>query len=134
MIYSRRIFCLVGIYYNISDEQGYNWKERNSQKYNKCFPRYETKFKEKCENYEETSCYTKHKEKCDTITFQNCALVPKENHERKCETVNEQICHLKKTYENEEVVDYVPKQKCHKTTSMNFNCERKYFQHKSLNF
>ena len=57
------------------------------------------------------------------MTFQNCALVPKENHERKCENVNEQICHLKKTYENEEVVDYVPKQKCHKTTSMSLNIE-----------
>ena len=120
-----RMFWVISIHYNISDEKGYNWQERHSQKYNKCFPRFETKFKEKCENYEETSCYTKHKEKCDTITFQNCALVPKENHERKCETVNEQICHLKKTYENEEVVDYVPKQKCHKTTSMNFYFQRK---------
>ena len=50
------------------------------------------------------------------MTFQNCALVPKETHERKCETVNEQICHLKKTYKSKQVVDYVPKQKCHTTT------------------
>ena len=99
---------------NVPHHPNFKWKTSHQGKYNKCFPRFEIKYKEKCEKYEEKHCYTKHEEKCDTTTFQNCALVPQQNHERKCETVNEQICHLKKTYKSEPVVDYVPKQKCHK--------------------
>ena len=105
----------------VLEDPKYLWKEKKENEYNKCFPKFETKFKDKCEKYHEENCYTKHEEKCDTVTFQNCAIVPKENHERKCETVNEQICHLRKIYENKEVVDYVPKQKCHKTTSKHTN-------------
>ena len=93
--------------------------EKKERKYNKCFPKYETKYKENCETYEEERCYTKHEETCNGVTFNNCRLVPKEDYKRKCETVNEQICYLKMTYVNREVADYVPKQKCHKTTSMN---------------
>ena len=104
---------LVG---NIPHQPNYHWNQPTQRKYNKCFPRYETKYKKKCEKYEEKHCYTKHEEACDYVTFQNCALVPKETHERKCETVNEQICHLKKTYESRQVIDYVPKQKCHRST------------------
>ena len=96
---------------NIPNHPKFQWKEQTVNKYNKCFPRFEIKYKEKCEKYEEKHCYTKHEEKCDTATFQNCALVPQQNHERKCETVDEQICHLKKTYKSEPVADYVPKQK-----------------------
>ena len=109
MVIFSAIFC--------SEKAPYLWKEKKEIKYNKCFPRYETKYKDKCEDYEEERCYTKHEEKCENVIFKNCALVPKEVHERKCEKVNEQICHLKMTYASREVVDYVPKQKCHRTTS-----------------
>ena len=101
---------------NIKNDPKYQWKEQTGRKYNKCFKRFETKFKDKCEEYEDTHCSTQHEEHCDTMTMQNCALVPKETHDRKCETVNEQICHLRKSYKSEQVLDYEPKQKCHKTT------------------
>ena len=101
---------------NIRNDPRYQWKERTERKYNKCFPRFETKFRDKCEEYEEEKCYTKHEEQCTKMSFRNCALVPKETHDRKCETVNEQICHLKKSYRTEHVLDYVPKQKCHQST------------------
>ena len=107
--------CLVDPYGNTPNQ--HEWKEKKKTLYKKCFPRYETKYKDKCEKYYEKICKSHHVEKCDTVTFKNCALVPKENHERKCETVKEKICHYKKTYEDKEVDDYVPKQKCHKTTS-----------------
>ena len=101
---------------NIPSNPKLQWREPSKMKYNKCFSRFEIRYKNKCENYDEENCYTKHEETCENKAFRNCGLVPKETHERKCQPVNEQVCHLKKTYKTEQVVDYTPKQKCHKTT------------------
>ena len=101
---------------NIPNDPNYHWKEQIDHEYNKCFPRFEIKFRDKCDEYEEEECYTKHEEQCDIMTFQNCGLVPKETHERKCEEVNEQICHLRRSYKTEQVLDYEPKSKCHHST------------------
>ena len=101
--------------YNRGENQ-YVWKEKKDKSYNKCFPRYETKYKKKCIPYDKKHCYTGNEEKCETINFQRCEVIPRRKHERKCETVIEKICHWRKNQKQKTLDSYVKKVQCHKTT------------------
>ena len=93
------------------------WKQKPQNNYNKCFPRYEIKYKDKCEQYNDKECKVNNVESCKEKEFRNCELVPKEDHERMCETVKEMHCELKRTVVEKEVESYVPKLKCHSLKS-----------------
>ena len=98
-------------------QNGITWKQKPQNNYNKCFPRYEIKYKDKCEQYNDKECKVNNVESCKEKEFRNCELVPKEDHERMCETVKEMHCELKRTVVEKEVERYVPKLKCHSLKS-----------------
>ena len=98
-------------------QNGITWKQKPQNNYNKCFPRYEIKYKDKCEQYNDKECKVNNVESCNEKEFRNCELVPKEDHERMCETVKEMHCELKRTVVEKEVESYVPKLKCHSLKS-----------------
>ena len=50
------------------DTRQYKFERRDNTASNKCYPRYETRFKEQCFPYEETECTTGHEEKCEDVT------------------------------------------------------------------
>ena len=98
-------------------QNGITWKQKPQNNYNECFPRYEIKYKDKCEQYNDKECKVNNVESCNEKEFRNCELVPKEDHERMCETVKEMHCELKRTVVEKEVESYVPKLKCHSLKS-----------------
>merc|ERR1712133_220759 len=80
----------------------------------KCYPTYETKYKEQCESYDEKVCYTSHKEQCKDVTGKKCKAIHTSKQERKCFDVNEMLCSLKENVQYEEIPAVFTVQKCHK--------------------
>merc|ERR1712059_98605 len=80
----------------------------------KCYPTYETKYKEKCEDYSEKVCYTTQRESCNDVQRKKCKAIQTLKHERKCYDVNEMLCSLKENVQYEEVPVVFTVQKCHK--------------------
>merc|ERR1711864_52260 len=80
----------------------------------KCYPTYETKYKEQCEDYSEKVCYTTQRESCNDIQRKKCKAIQTLKHERKCYDVNEMLCSLKENVQYEEVPAVFTVQKCHK--------------------
>jgi len=104
-----------GHLYN-QDRNQFLFEEKKKKAYNQCYPRFETRFKEKCIPFEEEECTTGHEEKCENVKFQNCNKHASTNHDRKCVTVTEQICQLKKVNNYQEVLDVVHKLQCPQVT------------------
>ena len=82
----------------------------------KCYPTYETKFREACEDYSEKVCYTTQKESCTDLPGQKCKAIQTSKQERKCFDVNEMLCSLKENVKYEETPAVFTIQKCHKIT------------------
>merc|ERR1711981_343804 len=82
----------------------------------KCYPTYETKFREACEDYSEKVCYTTQKESCTDVPGQKCKAIQTLKQERKCFNVNEMLCSLKENVQYEEIPAVFTIQKCHKIT------------------
>ena len=96
------------------DTKQYPFEEKKNKAYNNCFPKYETKYKEKCIDYEEEDCTTGHEEKCQDLKFQNCRENPNSKHERKCQMVTEKICQLKRNDKFTDEFEMKKVVKCHK--------------------
>jgi len=79
----------------------------------KCYPTYETKYREKCEDYQEKVCRTMHKEKCEDVHGKKCKAIKSSKHERKCYDVTELLCSLKENVQYEEIPAVFTVQKCH---------------------
>merc|ERR1712080_656089 len=79
----------------------------------KCYPTYETKHGEQCEDYHEKVCYTSHKEKCEDVQGKKCKAIKSSKHERKCYDVTELLCSLKENVQYEEIPAVFTVQKCH---------------------
>jgi hypothetical protein len=77
-----------------------------------CYPTYETKYKEQCEDYHEKVCYTSHKESCEDVQGKKCKAIKSSNHERKCYDVTELLCSLKESVQYEEIPAVFTVQKC----------------------
>merc|ERR1712066_799746 len=82
----------------------------------KCYPTYETKFRDACEDYSEKVCYTTQKESCIDVPGQKCKAIQTSKQERKCFDVNEMLCSLKENVKYEEIPAVFTIQKCHKIT------------------
>jgi len=82
----------------------------------KCYPTYETKYKEQCEDYTEKVCYTTQRERCEDVQGKKCRAIQTSKHERKCFDVQELLCSLKENVEYEEVPAVFSVQKCQKIT------------------
>merc|ERR1712173_103391 len=82
----------------------------------KCYPTYETKFRDACEDYSEKVCYTTQKESCTDVPGQKCKAIQTSKQERKCFNVNEMLCSLKENVKYEENPAVFTIQKCHKVT------------------
>merc|ERR1719209_645960 len=82
----------------------------------KCYPTFETKYKEQCEDYHEKVCYTTQKEKCKDVNGKKCKAIASSKHERKCHDVSELLCSLKENVHYEEIPAVFTVQKCHKAT------------------
>jgi len=80
----------------------------------KCYPTYETKYKEQCESYDEKVCRTSHKEQCKDVAGKKCKAIHTSKQERKCFDVNELLCSLKENVQYEEIPAVFTVQKCHK--------------------
>merc|ERR1712243_11835 len=80
----------------------------------KCYPTYETKYKEQCESYDEKVCYTTHLEACEPVLGKKCKAIQTSKQDRKCFDVNELLCSLKENVQYEEVPAVFTVQKCHK--------------------
>merc|ERR1712025_819183 len=72
-----------------------------------------TKYKEKCEDYQEKVCYTTHKERCEDVMGKKCKAIKSSKHERKCYDVTELLCSLKEDVQYEEIPAVFTVQKCH---------------------
>jgi hypothetical protein len=79
----------------------------------KCYPTYETKFREACEDYSEKVCYTNQKESCTDVEGQKCKAIQTSKQERKCFNVNEMLCSLKENVKYEETPAVFTVQECH---------------------
>merc|ERR1711981_695563 len=64
----------------------------------KCYPTYETKYKEQCED----------------VQGKKCKAIKSSKHERKCYDVTELLCSLKENVQYEEIPAVFTVQKCHK--------------------
>ena len=105
------------------DTKQYPFEEKKNKAYNNCFPKYETKYKEKCIDYEEEDCTTGHEEKCQDLKFQNCRENPNSRHERKCQMVTEKICQLKRNDKFTDEFEMKKVVKCHKEQGeLNYKC------------
>merc|ERR1719411_2096878 len=82
----------------------------------KCYPTYETKYKENCEDYHERVCYTSHKERCEDVAGKKCKAIPSSKHERKCYDVSELLCSLKESVQYEEIPAVFTVQECQPAT------------------
>jgi len=78
----------------------------------KCYPTYETKYKEQCEDYHEKVCYTTHNEQCKDVMGKKCKAIQSSKHERKCYDVSELLCSLKESVQYEEIPAVFTVQKC----------------------
>jgi len=78
----------------------------------KCYPTYETKYKEQCESYNEKVCRTSHKEQCKDVAGKKCKAIHTSKQERKCFDVNELLCSLKENVQYEEIPAVFTVQKC----------------------
>jgi len=94
------------------DRSQYQFEQPKKNVYNQCYPRFETRFTEKCFHFEEEECTTGHEEKCENVKFQNCNKHASTNQDRKCVTVTEQICQFKKVHDYQEVRDTLHKVHC----------------------
>ena len=106
---------LIGLY--DKETKQYLWKEKTDVFENKCHPKWETRHKEKCEEYFEEHCPTTHEETCEDVSVKNCEPIRENTQERKCADVVEKLCSLKKTMKNEFVDDMITTQRCHQTKS-----------------
>jgi len=79
----------------------------------KCYPTYETKYREQCEDYHEKVCYTRQKEQCNDVGGKKCKAIQSSKHERKCYDVTELLCSLKENVQYEEIPAVFTVQKCH---------------------
>jgi len=70
------------------------------------------KFKEKCENFNETNCFTKNNEVCSTVKYNNCSGVIKTSVERSCFNVTELMCNLVEHVHYQTMRDYYQVQRC----------------------
>merc|ERR1711899_495689 len=81
-----------------------------------CYPTFETKYRNQCEDYTEKVCYTSHAEKCQDVASQRCKAMKTSKQERKCHDVNELLCSLKESVQHEEIPAVFTVQKCHTVT------------------
>merc|ERR1712142_1373780 len=51
-------------------------------------------FKNQCEPYTETTCWTQNQEQCEPVLYNNCTGVIETDIERVCSDVNELVCDL----------------------------------------
>ena len=61
----------------------------------KCYPKYELKYRKKCQTVNDKVCYTKYEEKCTDEDFQSCRAIKTKRHDRECITRPEMLCSLK---------------------------------------
>jgi len=78
----------------------------------KCYPTYETKYRKKCEDYNEKVCRTTHSEQCQDVGSKRCKAIKTSRHERKCHDVNELLCSLKESVQHEEIPASFTVQNC----------------------
>jgi len=98
--------------------------ENEGYKEPKCYPVYETMYKEQCENYHEKVCYSVQEEQCQDVMGKKCQAIKTSKQERKCHYVNELLCSLKQTVQYEEVPAVFTVQKCH--TAIERVCDTVY--------
>merc|ERR1712126_468301 len=97
-----------------SDSSEYGGDSYGKNVGQKCYPTYETKYKEQCESYDEKVCRTSHKEQCKDVAGKKCKAIHTSKQERKCFDVNELLCSLKENVQYEEIPAVFTVQKCHK--------------------
>jgi len=127
MKYLLAIYFVIGIAYGASVYEAmkgmvsgsptdYGSGQQNDYGGKKCYPTYETKYRENCEDYHEKVCYTSHKERCEDVVGKKCNAIQSSKHERKCYDVSELLCSLKESVQYEEVPAVFTVQKCHPAT------------------
>merc|ERR1711962_710112 len=76
----------------------------------KCYPTFETKYRNQCEDYTEKVCYTTHTEKCRDVGSQRCKAMKTSKQDRKCHDVSELLCSLKESVQYEKIPAVFTKQ------------------------
>ena len=99
------------------DKNQYKFQEKTQYSTNQCFPKFVTKFKDVCIDYEEEECTTGHTEKCEDTHFKSCNTIPNSKQDTKCQTVIEKICQLKRFPNHEQKKTKQNAVKCHKSRS-----------------
>lgn len=83
----------------------------------KCYPVYEIKYEDKCQQYTDRVCTTQHKESChDGVAGENCNAIVTSKQVRKCFNTTELLCSLKEDIQYEVIQATFTVQKCQKVT------------------